>query len=257
MVASSSGLVSGFLGNDIEATFRKEGLDNFRSLWNVNLQWFEAPNQRRKGWSGVCRMTLPGRTSSFYIKRQENHNTKTLLHPLSGIPTYRRELCNIQRFHANEIPTVTPIYYGERIISGKHQAILITVALDGYLDIGSINRQGNDSRTIPALQELGKVVRKMHDRGMAHYCLYPNHSFAKINGRAANIRLIDLEKARRDILESRRRFKDLECFMRHTEAFSLEAREKFISSYFSAGSVLSSEKVIRQRLDYLMTRPQR
>ncbi len=45
-------------------TLKAQNLDSFDSIWdyekNANIQpdWVEEPNQRRGGWSGVCRIVL-------------------------------------------------------------------------------------------------------------------------------------------------------------------------------------------------------
>jgi hypothetical protein len=38
-------------------------LDSFEKLWALQLEWFEEPNQRRGGWSGVSRCDLNYQTS--------------------------------------------------------------------------------------------------------------------------------------------------------------------------------------------------
>lgn len=42
----------------------------------------------------------------------------------------------------------------------------------------------------------------MHSQGLAHYCLYPNHVFVRFINGWPKIRIIDLEKVRRDLLKT-------------------------------------------------------
>ncbi len=244
-----------FLDVSLQNFFEQSHHNSFSKLWKIEDKWFEPPNYRRQGWSGVHRYELTDKKlPAVFIKRQENHNTRSVLHPFTGIPTYRRELTNIQRFQKCNIPTITPVYYGERIDKGNHQAILITIALDDYQDIDTINRNSNDSHTIPALIALARIVRQMHDHGLAHYCLYPNHCFVRFDGDNVDIRLIDLEKARIDPIASRRRFKDLECFLRHSKCCSIEARKIFLDSYLEGGR-LSGADNLRKKLNHLVSVP--
>ncbi len=237
-----------FFDDNIKTSLAHQNLTDFDRLWNSARNWVETPNRRRNGWSGVSRLEMEGSgLPALFMKRQENHNTRTLLHPFRGIPTYRRELNSILLFQKHNIPTLTPVYYGERIQDGNHQAILITLALDDYQDMHAFNREGDDLRTRAAMGKLGKEIWHMHSKGLAHYCLYPNHVFVRFNNNAPEIRLIDLEKVRRDPLPRRMRYKDLECYLRHSDSFTKEACQHFIDSYMSAGLV-AGEQQLRRRL---------
>ena len=44
-----------YVANDWEAVARANGLDSFESVWALDIGWFEEPNERRGGWSGVSR----------------------------------------------------------------------------------------------------------------------------------------------------------------------------------------------------------
>lgn len=220
------------------------GLDSFDTLWNLDAPWFEEPNKRRKGWSGV--ITWPTDTPVWFIKRQENHNTQTLLHPFSGIPTYQREFKNIQLFNSAQVPTLFLSYYGERIKKGSHQAILITHALNHYQDLYSWydQNQHNEQLAVSVMQKSASLIRHMHDRGLFHFCLYPNHIFIKVEASdSIDIKLIDLEKARKMINTTHGRVKDLDCLFRHTHnRFAPHHLEKFIETYL-ASPVSKAEKI--------------
>ncbi|MDZ4099655.1 MAG: lipopolysaccharide kinase InaA family protein, partial [Methylophilaceae bacterium] len=109
--------------------------DNFEALWRLEQdKWFEAPNHRRGGWSGVCKttLTLPeGGEVGVFIKRQENHFYRSWRHLFRQRPTFEREFRNIQHYQKHEIPTVEVMYYGHRVVQGKLRAILVTRELEG------------------------------------------------------------------------------------------------------------------------------
>ena len=237
-----------FFDHSVKAILRKRQLVNFESLWNSQADWIETPNQRRNGWSGVSRLDLQNNSDlALFVKRQENHNTRTAAHPFRGIPTYRRELNSILLFHKANIPTLKPVYYGERIEHGKHQAILMTKALDDYQDMFALQKTGSEQQIMQALEKLAQEVWHMHSQGLAHYCLYPNHVFVRFINGQPKIRIIDLEKVRRDLLKTRMRLKDLDCYLRHSKSFTPEARQHFVDSYMATGKV-AREQMLRQRL---------
>ena len=78
------------------------GLSAFDALWKLEAPWFEEPNHRRGGWSGVsrCELALPGDGSTgIFLKRQENHRARLWTHPVRGAPTFLREFR-----HGNRVP---------------------------------------------------------------------------------------------------------------------------------------------------------
>ena len=42
-----------YQANDWEQLAHSNGLDSFDAIWTLDIGWFEEPNQRRGGWSGV------------------------------------------------------------------------------------------------------------------------------------------------------------------------------------------------------------
>lgn len=68
-----------YINENWRQTLQRNHAANFDALWQLQQDsWFEAPNQRRGGWSGVCKTTLTmpdGSESGIFIKRQENHFT--------------------------------------------------------------------------------------------------------------------------------------------------------------------------------------
>ena len=246
--------INRFFDPSLEAALKKAGYSDFAAFWNLERNWVEAPNHRRKGWSGVSRLEIPDSDlPPLFVKRQENHNTRTLMHPFNGEPTYKREANSIVEFRKHGIPTLTPVYYGEDIDQdGNHQAVLITVALDGYQDMWRLHRSGAVEKTQIALKALAQATWLMHSKGLAHYCLYPNHVFVRFDGDKPEICMIDLEKARKDPLKKRMRTKDLDCFLRHMGDFAQEDRQLFVDAYMATGPV-PQEQAIREKVSRRVT----
>lgn len=185
-------------------------LDTFDSLWDLNLDWFEAPNHRRSGWSGVSRHLLrrpDGGDCAVFVKRQQNHNFKSLFHPIDGLPTTYREYRNICRLKANRIPCPDLVLYGHRRRHGQWQAILITRALDGYrpLEDGLDALAEDDVRGREALlASVAATISRMHAHSLRHSSLYAKHIFVRPDTRRSSggatpqfdAAVIDLEKMR-------------------------------------------------------------
>ncbi|MDR0576905.1 MAG: lipopolysaccharide kinase InaA family protein [Candidatus Accumulibacter sp.] len=185
------------------------GLDDFDALWKLDAEWFEAPNERRGGWSGVARCELPlpdGGTAAIFLKRQENHQTRSLAHPLRGVPTFLREFRRIMAYRGKAVPTLEPVYFGMRgggEKGGNRRAILATEELTGFVSLHDYERAWPREGIPPRrerqdiLRAVAELLRKMHAHGIRHGCFYPKHVFVRVHpGGPAEARVIDLEKSR-------------------------------------------------------------
>ena len=201
------------------------GFDSFESLWSLDLDWFEAPNYRRNGWSGVSRHVLKrpeGGCCAVFIKRQQNHNFKSLLHPVTGLPTTYREYRNICRMKKHKIPCPDLVFYGHRSGLGQWQAILITRAMDGYRPLeDSLNvLEKDDVRARTALlASVAETISRMHAHYLRHSCLYAKHILVRSNDTDEASQfdsvVIDLEKMRTGFVLSRFAAHDLDQLYRH------------------------------------------
>ncbi len=237
-----------FDSRSTEQLFKLNHLSEFSQLWSIDAPWFEEPNHRRNGWSGVIKYAIKdqaGQPVQLFIKRQENHNCRTLLHPIKGIPTFRREYFNLKRLHEKKVPSLSHLYYGERILKGKMQSILITASLEGFQSFeelfskkNSNSRAMSESATLKIMQAAGENTRKLHDAGFRHGSLYPKHFFAQINNEEVDVRLIDLEKLKWYPFRYLVRFNDLSRIIRRRKPVKKEAIQHFINTYLQYGKDL-------------------
>jgi hypothetical protein len=218
---------------DWETLFKDHGFNGFEDLWNASLELVDEPNVARGGRSEVGRLCLAnpvGQEQVFYIKRQVNYTAKTLAHPISGIPLTLKEFNNINAFAALDIPCLEACYQGYRDHQGDLQSILITPALEGYLDLDHYQPASiYESRRIT--RELANVVAKVHQAGYRYGCLYPKHIFINPNSEDAPVRLIDLEKVSRTPLRHYNRIKDLTTLQRRVSNNST-SQLYFLLCYF-------------------------
>lgn len=219
--------------------FAENKLKTFDAIWNLKTEWFEEPNQRRGGWSGVIKVDLnsPNGKTTVFIKRQENHITKTVFHPIRGIPTFEREFKNILRMQKRNLPILELIYFAKRVINGKSQSILITKALSDYIPLESerylptgdlIKDKAHKEKLLIAVAD---TLRLIHQHHFQHNCLYLKHIFVKPVEGSWDIKVIDLEKLKWRLFKRHAVFRDLYTLFRHARGWSTKDHLKFFKAY--------------------------
>jgi tRNA A-37 threonylcarbamoyl transferase component Bud32 len=202
------------------------GLHTFDQVWKHPMAWFEAPNECRGGWSGVARLQLElpnGSSLCLFVKKQQNHGRLTLLHPINGEPTFRREYKRLQYLESRGIAAPQVVFYAEQVVENKTCAILVTEELSGYQSLESLAEPLFVKKNLTRVekQQLFKVVastlRNFHRLGLVHRALYPKHIFVKDAGIQPQVALIDLEKARFTPFFWYRAYYDLAALNRHAE----------------------------------------
>ncbi len=211
-----------FIAAEDRAVLAAHQLDTFDALWALELEAVDEPNTERGGYSTVSRLVLG--ESAYYLKRQTNHLTRSVMHPF-GEPTFARELRNIERYQKLGIPALHAAFFAQRTVDGKHQAILLTRALDGWQDLDHWLRDWtshSEAQRMAILQACGELARRLHAAHQMHGCFYPKHIFLRESATGFDAQLIDLEKTRRLVFGKRDRIKDLEPLLRRASSWSQE-----------------------------------
>ncbi|MBA1202430.1 InaA protein [Pseudomonas capeferrum] len=196
----------------------------FDYYWDQQGEWVEEPNQRRGGESGVQRLSDES-GQMLYAKRQVGHIYRSILHPF-GRPTVLRELDALSSFEQLGVRVPHIVFCGvERDAQHQWRALLVSKALDGFVDIDSWYADGARERYDQALhdkvlEDLARNLSRMHRGHWQHGCLYGKHVFVKITGEgpsaSAQVALLDLEKCRRRISCRRAAGNDLSQLRRHS-----------------------------------------
>lgn len=217
---------------------RLAGVDD---VWALRAEWFEEPNVRRGGWSGVCRLALPlpaGGELGVFLKRQENHQRRSWRHPLAGEPTFAREFRMLRYLQAHAVPAPRPLYFASAIVDGNARGMLMTEELAGFRPLDTVTEElfaaGRPPLAVQraVLRSVADVVRRLHDAGVQHSSLYPKHLFVRLrDGSAPEAALIDLEKSRTTLLPPLRTIHDLDALNRHARHWSRSARLYFLLQY--------------------------
>jgi len=252
-----------FVTEEWRALAAAKGLTDFDAVWQLEIGWFEEPNKRRGGWSGVSRFESASPESgatAVFVKRQQNHVSRTWRHPLRGITTFRREFENLQWLQDLDIPTLDVLYFAERVHDGDRQAILITRELTGYVSFQDYQLEWLEhGLPEPAvwrklLYKLADIAQRMHLNHVQHNCLMPKHVFISHLEGEMDIRVIDLEKAKRSVTVRHALFRDLDTFNRRAPCLSTSDRLRFLLAYCGEKRVNSRVRAIWKRLGAMMER---
>jgi len=226
-----------FVAPDYHDLLTRHGLNTFAGFWDLPFNWVEDPNERRKGWSGASFHTLNDDKEnpfSMFVKRQENHNFRSIFHPMRGLPTFFREFLNIRRIEQLGIPTVTPVFYGHRLRDNNFQAVLALIALDGYSELNPVFSDPSLPESIrhAILRRAADLIWSMHSHHLQHRSLSGKHIMIKIEKDGAfDLRIIDLEQTRHILRPVNTPARDLEKFIRHTPTLTSEEHAEFIRHY--------------------------
>lgn len=226
------------MGSLIAARQGEHSPTTFERWWQTRGEWVEAPNQRRAGESGVQRVRDKNH-KLLYIKRQVGHLYRSWRHPL-GRPTVLRELHALQALSKLGIRVPHLVYCGAQKEAGQWRALLVTEALEGFVNLdqwyasGEPQRDGGELNR-DMLQQLSIMLSRLHRAAWQHGCLYSKHIFIKrhqtADGDWAEVALLDLEKSRRRLLTATASQGDLQQLYRHKGAMPEGDWQLLINAY--------------------------
>ena len=240
-----------FIAEKWQSFLRNLQLDNFDAWWNFKAGWFEEPNKRRGGWSGASRVELDnpeGKPVAFFLKRQQEHRTRTWRHPIKGVLTFAREAENILTCQEAGVPTVELVFFAQKIVDGRRCAVLETVALDNFTELKRIADRRQRRAVIRACAD---TIRRLHAANLQHNCLYPKHIFVRLIGDKAEAKLIDLEKTKHVRHRRQAALRDLDSLNRHAEDWSQTDRLRFLLDYLGIEKVDRNGRALWQDLAVL------
>jgi tRNA A-37 threonylcarbamoyl transferase component Bud32 len=244
-----------YISEEWHDILRHNHVDDFERLWALDAEnWFEPPNHRRGGWSGVVRtkLALPtGGEAHIFIKRQENHVYRAWQNLFRLTATFEREFRNLLRFRQFGIPSPETIYFGQRTVEGKLRAILVTRELAGYLPVNaecySPIAKLDRSRRKLLISQAADTVRRLHQKRIQHNCLYPKHLFVREDG-DFEVCLIDLEKAKWRPYKQSIVVRDFGSLYRHTEGWSRTDQLRLFLAYRNESRASKKSKKILMRI---------
>jgi len=233
-------------------------LDSYEKVWALQAEWFEEPNHRRGGWSGVSRIELKlpeGGTVGAFLKRQENHVTRTLRSPIKGVLTFSREFDILRAFNKYKVPSLDLILFDQWEDNGSRRACIMTEELASYTPLSSEEyRVGGDflvtkDQKKRLFTKIAALMHVMHEHGFQHNCFYPKHIFAKqLSKGDVDLRVIDLEKVKKLFCKKRVAFRDLDTLLRRSNGWNEEDKLAFFKIYQGEDELKESSKKLWKRL---------
>lgn len=180
-----------FLAPEHAECLKKHHLVTPDDLWAYEGEWFEPPNRKRGGWSGVNYLCLDGK--GYYLKRQEHYQRRSWQHPFVGEPTYVREFNILQYLQDTPVHTPQLLYFAQN----QQQSVIMTAELAGFIPADQWLATHADQDKQLILAALAREVKALHHVGIQHRALFLKHLFVKPIDGDFEVALIDFEKARR------------------------------------------------------------
>lgn len=216
-------------------------LTTFEQFWDLNLEAVDEGNigRGKNGWSRVSIHALQsprGGQRKVVIKRQSNYRSRTLRHPLRGIPTFVKELENIQHYERLNVPGLQAIFCATRKTGNELQAVLVTEFLDDYQSLHDLfehwSQHGRPSpkQSNTVITACAEAIASLHHAGLEHRCLFPKHIFYSATN-TPSVRLIDLEKTRWRPWSNDRIVRDLTALARRSKQLTTRDRVIFLRTY--------------------------
>jgi len=233
-------------------------LDSYEKIWALQAAWFEEPNHRRGGWSGVSRIELKrpeGGVVGVFLKRQENHVTRTFRNPVKGVLTFSREFEVLRAFNEHNISSLDLILFDQWDDNGCRRACIMTEELDGYAPLSSKEYEmggdllASEQQKKQLFTKISALMHQMHRHGFKHGCFYPKHIFAKqLPEGDLDLRVIDLEKVKRLFCKEQAAFRDLDTLLRRSNGWSEEDKLAFFKIYQGEDVLTNRSKKLWKKL---------
>lgn len=224
-------------------------------LTNPQFDWFEKPNERRGGWSGVARMKLTGATAAdrdlnVFQKIQKNHYYRAPGTLFRRQLTYKREFTALRRLESITDALPRLLQFAEWEMNGDKYGLIITQSLDGWHPFNEWLKSPESSGLLESsLNAIAGTLRQMHQKRWAHFGLFPKHVFVKqAHRKGIQIRLIDFEKARQMPTREQCAIEDVSRFLRHTHALSTTEKKLFLECYFQTKHFSFSQNLLIRRM---------
>lgn len=245
-------MISRWHAEGAEAALARAGLGTFDAIWDLDVGHVEEPNVRRGGWSGVSRITLPYADGpcSVFLKRQADHVTRTVRHPISGEPTLHREFTRLLQFAHLDIPAPTALHYAHAKEAGEWRAMLLVGEVPGRPLTSWLDEYATASRAARAavMDAVADLCRRMWSHRYEHRSLYAKHIFLDDSTSPLTASIIDLEKTRQRFFHPTFHVRDLDALNRRTPHVSRPDRLRFLLKAVAAERVNPAVRAVWARL---------
>lgn len=247
--------MSPYIAKPYKTLLQKNQLDTFEKVWAYKVKWFEEPNERRGGWSGVGRIALTQADGSLlgaFLKKQDKHCRTALLHPINGVPTFQREFEMMRYLASQNIGAPEVLFFGRNPLN--LETTLLTKELAGFVPLEELTEAlFKDSRPsltkqLPIIQAVAQFTRQLHHAKVQHRSFYPKHIFVNNQKDILQVAVIDLEKSRFQRLSMLRTVMDLSVLNRHAKYWSRTRRLQFYKQYLGVETLNCYQKWLLKQI---------
>lgn len=238
-----------------EDALKQADLLDIESVSKREFDWFEAPNRRRGGWSGVTRLVLnpdaaPQDQQAVFLKIQQNHFYRAPSTFFLKRLSFAREFDALQALAPVVSCMPNLLQFTQWQHDGNQGSLIITEALEGLQPFDQWLREQKNAATPhksepirKALQSIASAAREVHNAGWAHFGFYPKHAFIRKdkNGNYSTC-LIDLEKARQPLRSTHCTIEDVSRFLRHSTDLNNEGKVEYLRAYFQTDTFSDAQK---------------
>lgn len=224
------------------AQFMKEqGLSGFDDLWKQSMDLVEEGNYREKGSQSEV-----SRWHHAYVKKQQNYTTK-LSRWLKPKAVCAREFENIIAWQKLDIPTLEVLYFHQEALARR--AILVTKALDGYQSLESwLQQTSNLNIRAKVFARVATILSNIHSKGWHHRCFFPKHIYVN-TANPEMVRIIDLEKARKQRIIKRNDMIDITPFYRRCAWANPKEGLQFMKAYWGVSKFENKHRLMLKQLE--------
>ncbi|MDQ8195145.1 lipopolysaccharide kinase InaA family protein [Coraliomargarita sp. SDUM461004] len=241
------------------------GLLDLQAVSRRAFDWFEEPNQRRGGWSGVTRIVLnpsapEAEQKIVFLKIQQNHFYR------APSTCFRKRLSFIREFEALQAlrsqAQLAPklLLFAHWTENGNQGALIITESLEHWQAFDSWLKQLDSTETANAeaiqhaLSAIAATTRALHQAGWAHFGFYPKHAFIRADSNGGyQARLIDLEKARRPLFKKQSIIEDVSRFLRHAKRLTQAQKTYYLHEYFQTSTFSPAQRKLISQMKGVAT----
>lgn len=245
-----------YISEPHKALLQKNQLDAFEKVWAFEVKWFEEPNERRGGWSGVGRIELAQSEASMFaafLKKQDKHCRTSLLHPIDGVPTFQREFEMMRYLASLNIGVPEVLFFGRN--PNSLETTLLTKELVDFLPLEALtealfkNARPSLAQQRPVIQAVAQFTRRLHNAKVQHRSFYPKHIFVNNqNIHSPQVATIDLEKSRIQRIGILRTIMDLSVLNRHAKFWSRTRRLQFYKQYLGVQTLNGYHKWLLKQI---------
>lgn len=229
-----------FIDEGFKNFLNTQGVKGFDDLWKQPMQSVEEGNYRKTGAQSEV-----SRWHHVYVKKQQNYTTR-LSRWFIPKAVCGREFENIIAWQQLDIPTLDVLYFHQEPLARR--AILVTQALDDYQSLESWLAKTTDlTLRAKVFTRVAHLLADIHKKGWYHHCFFPKHLYVH-NDNPEIIRVIDLEKARKQIHTMRRDVSEICAFYRRCVWANPKEGLAFMKAYWGVSKFETKHRIFLKLL---------